>query len=84
VALSKCDAISEEDVAACHAALAEHVDGDVRTVSAVARMNLVETLRELRLVIRDAREVEAESEAAATALDLPEHDEEDAVSESIS
>jgi hypothetical protein len=50
----------------------------------VARLNLVETLRELRLVIRDAREAEAESEAAATALDLPEHDEEDAVSESIS
>jgi GTP-binding protein len=84
VALSKCDAISEEDIAACHAALAEHVDGEVRTVSAVARLNLVEALRELRLVIRDAREAEAESEAAATALDLPEHDEEDAVSESIS
>ena len=70
----------------CHAALAEHVDGEVRTVSAVARLNLVETLRKLRLVIRDAREAEAEaeSEAAATALVLPEHDEEDAVSESIS
>jgi GTP-binding protein len=59
VALSKCDAISEEDLATCRAALAPHVDGAVMALSAVARNNVVEALRALRLVINDARDTDA-------------------------
>jgi len=59
VALSKCDAISEDDLAACRAALAPHVDGTFMTLSAVARINVVGALRALRLVINAARDEEA-------------------------
>ncbi|MDE0781380.1 MAG: 50S ribosome-binding GTPase, partial [Alphaproteobacteria bacterium] len=59
VALSKCDAISEADLAACREALAPHVEGSFMTLSAVARIQIVEALRALRLVINDARDVEA-------------------------
>ena len=59
VALSKCDAICEDDLAACRAALAPYVDSAVMTLSAVARNNIVESLRALRLVINDARDTEA-------------------------
>jgi len=56
VALSKCDALSDEELAACCEALAPHVAGDVMEVSAVARMHVTETLRALRLVIEAARD----------------------------
>lgn len=59
VALSKSDAVSEEDIEACREALAAQVKGKIRTLSAVAHRNVVETVRDLRLVINAAREDEA-------------------------
>ncbi len=59
VALSKSDAVSDEDIEACRKALSAVVKGKIRTLSAVAHKNIIETVRELRLVINTAREDEA-------------------------
>lgn len=60
VALSKSDAVSEDDLEACRAALAEHVEGTIRTLSAVAHQNVLETVRELRRIINASREEESD------------------------
>ena len=60
VALSKCDAISEEELDVCRQALAAHVDGTVMSVSAVARNRVIETLRALRLIINATRDDDGE------------------------
>ena len=60
VALSKSDAVSEDDLEACRVALSEHVDGKIRTLSAVAHQNILETVRELRLIINASREEESD------------------------
>ena len=59
VALSKSDAVSDEDIEACRKALSAVVKGKIRTLSAFAHKNIIETVRELRLVINTAREDEA-------------------------
>lgn len=63
VALSKCDALSDEELAACREALAPHVQGEVMQVSAVARRHVPETLRALRLVIEAARDEDKDDDA---------------------
>jgi GTP-binding protein len=60
LALSKCDAVSEDELEACRVALAGHARGNIRSLSAVAQNNVVETVRALRLVINAAREEESE------------------------
>jgi GTP-binding protein len=60
LALSKCDAVSEDELEACRVALAGHAKGNIRSLSAVAQNNVVETVRALRLVINAAREEESE------------------------
>ncbi|CAN0538198.1 unnamed protein product, partial [Laminaria digitata] len=56
VALSKSDAVSDEDIEACRKALSAVVKGKIRTLPAVAHKNIIETVRELRLVNNTARE----------------------------
>ncbi len=69
VALSKADALGEEELDACRTALAAETDAEVLLVSAVARKGITEALRALRLVIDEARAAERAAQAETAALE---------------
>ena len=65
VALSKCDALRGEDIEAKRAALSAASGKDVFALSAHSGLNVREALREIRRLVREAREREAEKKVAA-------------------
>jgi GTP-binding protein len=71
VALSKCDALAGDDIAACRAALAAEGVAEIHELSSVAQTGVRETLRALQAVIAAAHEAEA-AEAGAQAAMLDE------------
>jgi GTP-binding protein len=66
VSLTKADALGEDDIDACRAALVQAGVDEVRTISSVARTGVTEALRALRAVIDTAKAEEDEAAAAET------------------
>ena len=55
VALNKCDALSEDDIAEKKAELAAASGGEVMTLSGVSRMGTIDILREARAIVEECR-----------------------------
>jgi len=67
VALSKCDALTEDDIEAKRKELSRAAGKDAVALSAHSGLNVREALRELRRLIRETREREAEKKVAGDA-----------------
>lgn len=67
VALSKCDALTEDDIEAKRKELSRAAGKDAVALSAHSGLNVREALRELRRLVREAREREAEKKVAGDA-----------------